>query len=254
MHQGVDTWLQQVQDSPNCPDLRLFDELGSELSRDTAVKYLTLVLESVRENFNEYVDYNTTTTQSDHGESLYSFLDFLRLRSRYDRICWHLKPVVWAHRILVRRQANGVARMWRRSLNERVGTEAEKYLDLLQQLRQKYSIQMNSVGRRLEGKFAHQLQIDRLRALVEPAMSRPRSRESQKAFDLLQVESQAFLRSTSGVGVDLPEWLAELESEVQQFLLPRRLRDFWHQPNAFDIPPIPIAKLREKIERLPRRS
>ena len=254
LHQGVDTWLQQVQDSPNCPDLRLFDELGSELNRDTAVRYLTLVLESVRENFNEYVDYNTTTTQSDHGESLYSFLDFLRLRSRYDRICWHLKPVVWAHRILVRRQANGVARMWRRSLNERVGSEAEKYLKLLQQLRQKYSIQMNSVGRRLEGKFAHQLQIDRLRALVEPAMSRPRTRQSQKAFDLLQIESQAFLRSTSGVGVDLPEWLAELESEVQQFLLPRRLRDFWHQPNAFDIPPIPIAKLREKIERLPRRS
>ena len=182
------------------------------------------------------------------------FLDFLRLRSRYDRICWHLKPVVWAHRILVHRQANGVARMWRRSLNERVGSEADKYLDLLRKLRKKYSIQMNSVGRRLEGRFAHQLQIDRLRALVEPAMSRPRSRESQKAFDLLQIESQAFLRSTSGVGVDLPEWLAELENEVQQFLLPRRLRDVWHEPSGFEIPPIPIAKLREKIEQLPRRT
>ena len=254
LHQGVDTWLEQVQDSPDCPDLRLFDELGSELSRETAIRYLTLVLESVRENFNEYVDYNTTTTQSDHGEALYSFLDFLRLRSRYDRICWHLKPVVWAHRILVHRQANGVARMWRRSLNERVGSEADKYLDLLQKLRKKYSIQMNSVGRRLEGRFAHQLQIDRLRALVEPAMSRPRSRQSQKAFDLLQVESQAFLRSTSGVGVDLPEWLAELENEVQQFLLPRRLRDVWHEPSGLESPPIPIAKLREKIEQLPRRT
>jgi len=254
LHQGVDTWLQQVQDSPNCPDLRLFDELGSELSRETAIRYLTMVLESVRENFNEYVDYNTTTTQSDHGEALHSFLDFLRLRSRYDRICWHLKPVVWAHRILVHRQANGVARMWRRSLNERVGSEADKYLDLLQKLREKHSIQMNSVGRRLEGRFAHQLQIDRLRALVEPAMSRPRCRQSQKAFDLLQVESQAFLRSTSGVGVDLPEWLAELENEVQQFLLPRRLRDVWHEPNVLDAPPIPIAKLREKIEQLPRRT
>ena len=254
LHQGVDTWLQQVQDSPNCPDLRLFDELGSELNRETAVRYLTMVLESVRENFNEYVDYNTTTTQSDHGESLYSFLDFLRLRSRYDRICWHLKPVVWAHRILVHRQANGVARMWRRSLNERVGSEADKYLELLKKLRKKHSIQMNSVGRRLEGRFAHQLQIDRLRALVEPAMSRPRSRQSQKAFDLLQIESQAFLRSTSGVGVDLPEWLAELENEVQQFLLPRRLRDVWHEPNVLDTPPIPIAKLREKIEQLPRRT
>ena len=254
LHQGVDTWLQQILDSPNRPDLRLFDELGTELKRETAVRYLTLVLESVRENFNEYVDYNTTTTQSDHGESLHSFLDFLRLRSRYDRICWHLKPVVWAHRILVRRQANGVARMWRRSLNDRVGGEADKYLNMLGKLRQKYSIQMNSVGRRLEGKFAHQLQIDRLRALVEPAMSRPRSRQSQKAFDLLQIESQAFLRSTSGVGVDLPEWLAKLENEVQQFLLPRRLRDFWHQQSALEVPPIPIAKLREKIEKLPRRS
>ena len=253
LHQGVDTWLEQVQDSADCPDLRLFDELGSELNRETAVRYLTLVLESVRENFNEYVDYNTTTTQSDHGEALYSFLDFLRLRSRYDRICWHLKPVVWAHRILVHRQANGVARMWRRSLNERVGSEADKYLDLLQKLRKKYSIQMNSVGRRLEGRFAHQLQIDRLRALVDPAMSRPRSRQTQKAFNMLQIESQAFLRSTSGVGVDLPEWLAELENEVQQFLLPRRLRDVWHEPSGLETPPIPIAKLREKIEQLPRR-
>jgi hypothetical protein len=254
LYQGVDNWLQKVEESNDSPDLRLFDELGSELNRETAVKYLTLVLESVRENFNEYVDYNTTTTQSDRGDSLDSFLDFLRLRSRYDRICWHLKPVVWAHRILVCRQANGVARMWRRSLNERVGKEADKYLEMLHELRSKYSIQMNSVGRRLEGRFAHQLQIDRLRALVEPAMARPRTKDSQKAFDLLQHETQAFLRSTNGVGVDLPEWLAELESEVQQFLLPRRLRDFWHEPPVNEAMPIPIALLREKIEQLPRRS
>ena len=254
LHRGVDAWLREVEEGDDQPDIRLFDELGSQLKRETAVQHLTLVLESVRENFNEYVDYNTTTTQSDHGDLLYSFLDFLRLRSRYDRVCWHLKPVVWAHRILVRQQENGVARMWRRSLNDRVGGEADKYLDLLQQLREKYSIQMSSVGRRLEGRFAHQLQIDRLRALVEPAMERPRTKESNKAFDLLCHESQAFLRSTSGVGVDLPEWLAELENEVQQFLLPRRLRDFWHAPEHADAQPLPIAELREKIEQLPRKE
>ena len=113
---------------------------------------------------------------------------------------------------------------------------------------------MNSVGRRLEGRFAHQLQIDRLRALVEPAMTRPRSKSSQRAFELLQHESQAFLRSTNGVGVDLPEWLAELENEVLQFLLPKRLRDFWHQPSMIDFAPIPIADLREKLEQLPKKE
>ena len=36
LHQGVDTWLEQVQESADCPDLRLFDELGSELSRENS--------------------------------------------------------------------------------------------------------------------------------------------------------------------------------------------------------------------------
>lgn len=254
LHQGVDAWLRHVEDSGEAPDLRLFDELGDGLSRESAIRHLTIVLESVRENFNEYVDYNTTTTQSDHGNQLFSFLDFLRLRSRFDRICWHLKPVVWAHRILVNHQEGGVARMWRRSLTDRVGPEADKYLDRLEELRQKYSIQMSSVGRRLEGKFAHQLQIDRLRALVAPSMERPRTRKSKRSFELLHHEAQAFLRSTNGVGVDLPEWLAELENEVLQYLLPRRLRDFWHEPGLIETEPMPIAQLREKLEQLPKKE
>ena len=63
------------------------------------------MLESIVENYGEYRDYNSTTTQSDRGELLYMLLDFLRLRTRYDRVCWNLKPVVLAHEILVRRGA-----------------------------------------------------------------------------------------------------------------------------------------------------
>ena len=254
LHQGVDHWLTQVQQSSRDPDLRLFDELGHVLPRQKAVRYLTLVLESVIENYNEYRDYNTTTTQSDHGESLYMFLDFLRLRAKYDRVCWNLKPVVWAHRILVNEQENGVARMWRRSLTEKVGPEADKYLHSLATLRNKYSIQMASVARRLEGKFGHQMQIDRLKALVEPAMIDPTTKKSARAFELLKNEARAFSRSTMGVGIDLPAWLATLESEVQQHILPRRLREILYQAPYLDSPPIPIAELREKLELLPRRE
>ena len=254
LHQGVDHWLTQVEESNRDPDLRLFDELGHVLPRQKAVRYLTLVLESVIENYNEYRDYNTTTTQSDHGESLYMFLDFLRLRAKYDRVCWNLKPVVWAHRILVNEQENGVARMWRRSLTEKVGPEADKYLHSLATLRNKYSIQMASVARRLEGKFGHQMQIDRLKALVEPAMMDPAMKESARAFELLKNEARAFSRSTMGVGIDLPAWLATLENEVQQHILPRRLREILYQAPYLDSAPIPIAELREKLELLPRRE
>lgn len=252
LHQGVGHWLDQVVASPNTPDLRLFDELDHVLPREDAVRCLTLILESVIENYNEYRDYNTTTTQSDSGELLYMFLDFLRLRSRYDRVCWNLKPVVWAHRILVDDQENGVARMWRRSLTDKVEPEAEKYLGLLAQLRKKYSIRMESVGRRLEGRFRHQMQIDRLKALVGPAMEEPGSRKSERAFELLRHEAQAFSRSTVGVGIDLPAWLATLENEVQQHLLPRDLREPWLNATAGDHVIPPIAEMREQLEKLPR--
>ncbi len=251
LHQGVDHWLTQVQRSPNPHDLRLFDELDQGIPRQKAVRYLTLVLESVIENYNEYRDYNTTTTQSDHGESLYTFLDFLRLRGRYDRVCWNLKPVIWAHRILVNDQENGVARMWRRSLTERVGPEADKYLNMLEALRNKYSMRMESVGRRLEGRFGHQMQIDRLRALVAPAMIDPTSRESRRTFELLHHEAQAFSRSTMGVGVDLPAWLATLENEVEQYHLPRRLQDQHFSQKMPDIAVLPISDLQEQLELLP---
>ena len=44
-----------------------------------------------------------------------TLLDFLRLRTKYDRVCWNLKPVVLAHEILVRRGMEGPARVWRRA-------------------------------------------------------------------------------------------------------------------------------------------
>ena len=253
LHQGVGQWLDNVRESPNALDLRLFDELDTGISKQRTTKYLTLVLQAVCENYHEFRDYNTTTTQSDQGELLYTMFDFIRLRNRYDRVCWYLKPIVWGHEILVRDGQNSVARMWRRSLTEQIGTEADRYLEILETLRNKYSMQMESVGRRLEGKFVHEMQIDRLRSLVSPAMSNPDSRKSQRSFDKLQQETQAFTRATPGVGVDLPAWLAALENEVAQFHLPLRLRSRSNEQALIRPIDIPVSRLREQLEQLPRK-
>ncbi len=251
LHHGVEQWLEQVRlEPPEELDTRLFEDIGSRITLKKATYYLTLILEAVIENYNEYRDYNTTTTQSDHGGSLYMLLDFLRIRARYDRVSWKLKPVTWAHRILVREQKNNVARMWRQSLLERVSGEADKFQASYENLRKKYSMQMASVGRRVEGRFVHQLQIDRLRAQVIPAMTDPTQRESQRAFEKLSQEAQAFLRSTTGVGVDLPAWLAALESEVDQFYIPDRFRSIGEQNSPTSMKPAAIANLREQLETL----
>lgn len=254
LHQGAEQWLTEVRDSHDPPDWKLLKDMGESIPMKKVVRHLTFVLEAVLENFNEYRDYNTTTTQSDNGQMLHIFFDFLILRSRYDRVCWNLNPVVWAHRILVRRQQTSVARMWRKSLKLKVGSESDRYLTMLKKLRQKHSIQMSSVGRRIEGRFSSEMQIDRLTALVKPAMCERDKKKSDRAFDMLRQEAHAFSKSTIGVGVDLPAWLASLENEVQQRLLPVRLRtqqtsQHWGQTKV-----LPIADIREQLESLPRRS
>ena len=254
LHQGVEPWLEQLMQAHSRPDWRLLDEIGTAMPVSKAARYISLVLEAVLENYGEYCDYNTTTTQSDHGNQVFVLLDFLRLRARYERVSWNLKPVVWAHEILVRDGENGVARLWRRSLRERVGPEADKYLAQLEQLRSKYSIRMETIGRRLEERFGHPMQIDRLRALVGPAMLDPSSDSSRRSFELLYQETKAFTRATMGVGMDLPGWLAALEGEVQQSLMFRGLQARLVEPDDHAYKPVPIAEIRKQLEQLPRRE
>ncbi len=252
LHQGVDQWFHQLE-KHNVDNIELILQLEKNISRQNATRWLTLILESVIENYNEYRDYNGTTTQSDRGELFYILLDFLRLRSRYDRVCWHLKPVVWAHEHLVRGRENGVAKLWRRSLAERVGPEAEKYLERLKKLQDKYSVQMSTVTERLSERFIHPMQIDRMRALVEPSMSVPFSKEANDAFELLKDDARVLCERPLGIGLDLPAWLSALEMEVKVCQLPKHVRD---AESEFPVTPLvdSILDMKVSLDKLPKRE
>ena len=81
LHQRTGVWLSNLEHARDAPDIRLITELGKGIPREEAAKWLSLALEAVVENYREYRDYNTTTTHSDHGELLYTLIDFLRLRA-----------------------------------------------------------------------------------------------------------------------------------------------------------------------------
>ena len=53
--------------------------LGGRHAPEEAAQWLGMAIEAVVENYGEYVDYNSITTQSDRGDMLYTLLDFLRL-------------------------------------------------------------------------------------------------------------------------------------------------------------------------------
>jgi hypothetical protein len=222
LHQGVGNWLHQAMVNRDSPEIQpLLEAIESgEIGFDDAQDRLAIVFEAIIDHYAEYKDYNTTTTQSDRGEMLYMFLDFLRLRVRYDRVCWNLKPVFWAHEVLVHTGCQRSAIQWRRALSERVNNEADAYLEKLGKLQKTYAMMMPSVADRLNERFLKPMTIDRMRALIRPAMRQLRSGDQQqsRAFDLLVQELHMMMREPTGVGLEVPAWLMVLQEEVDRVL------------------------------------
>jgi len=216
LHQGVDEWLAGLaQDDEAVENIRLLAELDDQWPRADAVEMLSIAIETVVENYRAYRDYNTTTTQSDHGELLYTFVDFLRQRAAYDRVAWNLKPVVWAHEILIRHGRDAAAEMWRQAFAERTSEAADLHIDRLNALSREYGMQLPTITDRLNERFVRPLVIDRLRAMVEPAMNGDGNRR-EEAFAALEGEIAELVSEPHGAGLDVPDWLSALEDEVTE--------------------------------------
>ncbi|QEF97080.1 hypothetical protein Mal15_11150 [Stieleria maiorica] len=219
LHQGVADWLQRVidEDDAQIADMQLFEDLRSgKLSMNQANRWITLVYEALIDHHAEYQDYNSTTTQSDRGDLVYMFMDFLRLRASYERIAWNLKPVMWAHEVLVGNGLENAAMMWRRSLSERIGAEADKFVTRLRKMQKNYSMRMPTVADRILERFVQPMTIARMRALVKPAMRDAEAGRESPRFVLLEEEAELLSRTPTGAGLDVPAWLAALEEEVEQ--------------------------------------
>jgi hypothetical protein len=230
LHQGVGHWLDKVAEEGEheLQDLFLAIEAGA-IDRGQVEKMLNVVLEAIIDHYSEYRDYNSTTTQSDRGEMLYMLLDFLRLRVRYDRVSWNLKPIYWTHEVLVRAGCHQTALQWRRALAERIGRESEMYLEHLRELQQKYAMRMPTVADRLHERFTRPMTVDRMRALVGPAVRQFRlSGEASPIFELLIDECKLMMEQPTGVGLDVPQWLSALEDEVDSVL--ENQRGFFQKP------------------------
>ncbi len=234
LHQGVGNWLQNVREDGYSEGLQpLLDAIDAgEIQSSQAEHELGVVLEAIIDHYSEYRDYNSTTTQSDRGEMLYMLLDFLRLRVRYDRVSWNLRPIYWTHEVLVRAGCHQTAQQWRRALADRICRESEAYIEQLTLLQKKYAMRMPTVADRLHERFTRPMTVDRMRALVGPAVRQYRETgETSDVFDLLIEECKLMMEQPTGVGLDVPQWLGALESEVDRVVENQR---GFHQKPQYD--------------------
>ena len=216
LHRGVKAYLDYLHDNPDpLHPIKLMDDLGRSVRREDAVRFLEVVLQAVVENYEEYKDYNTTTTQSDYGENLHVFLEFLRLKAVYERHAWQFRPLVLAHEVLARRGRDAAAVLWEQTLTQFTRERAERCLEALDRLERARGVHLGTVAGRLGERFVKPLALDRLCALIEPAMREARE-GGGGAFARLRTEVRAFTETPAGVGLDVPAWLRRLELEVHR--------------------------------------
>jgi hypothetical protein len=179
------------------------------------VEYLELIYGSVVDRMDRFVEYNTTTTQSDYGERFYCFLDFLRVEAAYERDAWNLLPFNIAHEQLSLRGCRDAAQLWEMVFQKNNSQRAEAHLKNLKKLEKEHGMRLPAMTDRIEERFVKPFAVNRMLALVPQSVEDARrDLQTSKTFAALEREIEEYLNSTSGSGIDVAPWLRTLEKEV----------------------------------------
>lgn len=217
LHRGVEAYLDHLVQEPDpLHPLRLVEDLeAGTISRTQAARAVQVVMQAVLENYEEYKDYQLTTTQANYGQNIHLLLDFLRLKAAYARSAWVFRPWVLVHEVLLTADRDGAARRWEATCVRMTEELANSHEAELARLQKSHAMRMTTVADRVAERFVKPLALDRLCAHVEPAMEEAREGPGGPAFVRLETELQALAATPAGVGLDVPEWLRRLAMEVQ---------------------------------------
>lgn len=249
LHHGVPqhlNYLLENQDSVH--PIKLLQALGQGIEIEEASELLELIFRILVEKFDRFMEYNTTTTQSDYGEQLYILFDFLKLESSYERQAWNLSPLVIAHEVLAREGLPDAAKLWQDVLQRKTQQLAEQHLQKLKRLEKTHGIRLPGIADRLNERFVKPLVLDRILALIEPVMNASRAGSDPTAFQTLRPEIEKYLETSSGAAFDVHPWLQALEEEVQRVEAKWKGRfDTDFSPLLRPFTPLDLNSLRQQV-------
>jgi hypothetical protein len=217
---GIQAFLDFLRENPDpLQPVQLIEDIDAKGMRPGELDVLYLlqsILEILVEYYDEYKEYNTSSPQSDYGDKLHVLLDFLRVKAAHDRHIWQLRPLYWTHEILVAKGYLKAAWMWQQRGELLTQSLFAKDREELERLEKTHGLRLPSISERVREKFETPMEIDRLCALVEPAMEHEDLSEAARFFEQLRREVDALTANPSGSGVEIPLWLSRLEQEVQR--------------------------------------
>lgn len=223
LHNGVPWFLDYLeeQEDPLQPLKLLSDLRAGRLTRDDAQWCLETIYSIVVDRFDRFLDYNTTTTQSDYGEMLYCLFEFLRVEAQYDRDAWHMLPLTIVHEMLARGGHDEAAEAWSATFEVQTEDLADRHLSDLIALRERYGMHMPTIFDHVNQRFIKPLSVNRMLAHVDRSVrDASAGRKTSAAFRRLRKEIDSYMEDSWGSGVDVPAWLRTLDQEVDEVLHP----------------------------------
>ncbi len=223
LHNGIPWFLNFLAESQDplrpSPLLEALD--NRHIETDHVVHVLELIYTTVVDKFDRFLEYNTTTTQSDYGEKFFFLLDFLRVEADYDRDAWNFTPLNLTHQVLCQWNLSEVIGAWERSFEKRARESATGHLRRLHAAERKYGMRLPAVSDRLNEHFTKPLAVNRMLALLPQVVADAQAQRAESpAFTLLRQEIDAYLASSTGSGIELPAWMQNLEKEVVRLNFP----------------------------------
>jgi hypothetical protein len=120
------------------------------------------------------------------------------------------------HEVLARNGRREAAVLWEEAFTQATRERAAEYLEDLSRLERTHGVRLGTVADRIREQFIRPLAVDRLCALIEPAMAEAQSSGEPAAFAQLREELRTHASQPTGVGLDVPHWLRRLEGEVRR--------------------------------------
>ncbi|MEZ6059837.1 MAG: hypothetical protein R3C19_05700 [Planctomycetaceae bacterium] len=221
VHSGAESLIEELeQNVARFQPVKLIDDLEADLiDRDDAADMMEFVYESVVDNFDVFLEYNTTTTHSDYGNRLYCLLDFLRLESLYDRFDWNNVPYQVAHETMVRYGAAELAAEVEAELADSTRELAESLVDELTELEAEYGVRLPTLHDHICERIIGTLTVNRMTARIGrccPDLTDVSADEAAENFATLRSEIADYMEDRLGSGIEPPEWMQQIARELER--------------------------------------
>ena len=221
LHHGAESLLKELEETVALTqNVKILDDLESGIiDRDDAIELSEFVFECVVDNFDRFLEYNTTTTYSDYGSRLFCLLDFLRVESLYDRFEWNAVPWQIVHEVLLRRNELDVAAAVQKQLTSECAGVAEEFVEELSALEEKYGVRLPGLHDHIHERVVGSLTQNHMAALISrscPGIAGTTPENAEASFAKLRSTISEFMASRIGSGLEPPEWMQRLAAELDR--------------------------------------